>query len=123
MEQCEKAISVALNLPDEFSDDRTLYKEAFALGCQIGKPVYDMFYLILARRNNGLLTKQKPPNHFSNHRSRLRIKNLFFVRQHWRQFRIFAGQGICSRVQRFLQARRVGAASLALFEPGFLFLF
>ncbi len=55
MEQCEKAVSVALNLPDEYSDDKTLYKEAFALGCQIGKPIYDMFYLILARRNNGLL--------------------------------------------------------------------
>lgn len=55
MDQCEKAISVALNLPDEFSDDKTLYKEAFALGCQLGKPIYDMFYLILARRNNGFL--------------------------------------------------------------------
>jgi predicted nucleic acid-binding protein len=60
LEQCEKALEYAINLPDEYSDDRSLYREAFSLGCTIGKPVYDMFYLVLARRNNGyLLTLDK----------------------------------------------------------------
>lgn len=55
LEQCEKALEYAINLPDEYCDDRTLYKEAFALGCKVGKPVYDMLYLVLARRNSGYL--------------------------------------------------------------------
>ena len=55
LEQCEKGIEFSVNLPDEYSDDHTLYKEAFALGCQISKPIYDMFYLVLARRNSGYL--------------------------------------------------------------------
>lgn len=60
LEQCDKAIEYAINLPDEYCDDQTLYKEAFSLGCKVGKPVYDMFYLVLARRNSGyLLTLDK----------------------------------------------------------------
>jgi predicted nucleic acid-binding protein len=60
LEQCEKAIEYALDLPDEYCDDRTLYREAFSLGCKVSKPVYDMFYLVLARRYNGyLLTLDK----------------------------------------------------------------
>ncbi len=60
MEQCEKAVEYAISLPDEYCDDQTLYREAFSLGCQIGKPIYDMFYLVLARRNSGhLLTLDK----------------------------------------------------------------
>ncbi len=60
LEQCERAIDYAINLPDEYCDDRILYREAFSLGCKIGKPVYDMFYLVLARRNSGyLLTLDK----------------------------------------------------------------
>ena len=60
LEQCEKAIEFAINLPDEYCDDLTLYKEAFSLSCKVGKPVYDMFYLVLARRNSGhLLTLDK----------------------------------------------------------------
>lgn len=60
LEQCEKAIEYAVDLPDEYCDDRTLYKEAFLLGCKVSKPVYDMFYLVLARRNSGyLLTLDK----------------------------------------------------------------
>ena len=55
MEQCEKGIEFSLQLPDEFSDDKILYKEAFALACQTKQPAYDMFYLVLARRNNSYL--------------------------------------------------------------------
>lgn len=60
LEQCEKAIEYAVDIPDEYCDDRTLYREAFSLGCKVNKPIYDMFYLVLARRNNGyLLTLDK----------------------------------------------------------------
>ncbi|MCK4619275.1 MAG: type II toxin-antitoxin system VapC family toxin [Desulfobacterales bacterium] len=55
LEQCEKAVEYAIALPDEYSNDLTLYRESFSLGYLIGKPVYDMFYLVLARRNNGYL--------------------------------------------------------------------
>ena len=55
MEQCENGIEFSLNLIDEYSDDKLLYKEAFSLSCVESKPVYDMFYLVLARRNNGYL--------------------------------------------------------------------
>ena len=60
LDQCEKAIEFTVGLPDEYCDDRILYKEAFSLGCKVGKPIYDMFYLVLARRNSGyLLTLDK----------------------------------------------------------------
>ncbi|MBW2165543.1 MAG: type II toxin-antitoxin system VapC family toxin [Deltaproteobacteria bacterium] len=55
LEQCEKAVEYAIALPDEYSNDLILYRESFSLGCLVGKPVYDMFYLVLARRNNGYL--------------------------------------------------------------------
>lgn len=55
VEQCEKGIDFSVRLPDEYSDDKTMYREAFMLGCQTEKPVYDMFYIVLARRNNGHL--------------------------------------------------------------------
>ncbi|MBC2714404.1 MAG: type II toxin-antitoxin system VapC family toxin [Desulfobacteraceae bacterium] len=55
LEQCEKAVEYAIALPDEYSNDLTLYRESFSLGGLVGKPVFDMFYLVLARRNNGYL--------------------------------------------------------------------
>jgi len=55
MEQCEIAVEHSIALPDEFSNDKDLFREAFSIGCRVGKPIYDMFYLILARRNNGYL--------------------------------------------------------------------
>lgn len=61
IEQCEKAIEQAVALPDEYFDEKTFYKEAFALACLAERPVYDMYFLVLARRNNGfLLTLDKP---------------------------------------------------------------
>ncbi len=55
IEECEKGLVHALSLPDEFSDDRDLCLEAFSLSCITQRPVYDMFYLVLARRHNGYL--------------------------------------------------------------------
>ena len=55
LELCEQAIDSAVSLPDEFFNEKDLYKEAFALGCLSQKPIYDMFFLVLARRSNGYL--------------------------------------------------------------------
>ena len=52
---CEQAIDSAVSLPDEFFNEKDLYKEAFALGCLSQKPIYDMLFLVLARRSNGYL--------------------------------------------------------------------
>ena len=55
LELCEQAIDSAVLLPDEFISEKDLYKEAFALGCLTQKPICDMYFLVLARRNNGYL--------------------------------------------------------------------
>lgn len=49
---CEKSIDTAISLPDDFISELELYREAFGLACITRKPVYDMLYLVLARRNN-----------------------------------------------------------------------
>ena len=60
IDSCEKAIDLAISLPDDFISEKELFKEAFALACMTKMTVYDMFYLVLARRNNGcLLTLDK----------------------------------------------------------------
>ncbi|WP_168442731.1 type II toxin-antitoxin system VapC family toxin [Pontiella desulfatans] len=55
MEHAEAAMELALELPDSLADVRELYTEAFAMACRTRHPVYDMLYLVLARRNNALL--------------------------------------------------------------------
>jgi len=51
----EKALEYTLELVDLFEPSEALFREAFGLSCQIGNPVYDSLYLILARRNNAIL--------------------------------------------------------------------
>ncbi len=52
---CEGYLNNALSLVDELVPSSELYAEAFALACQYKHSVYDMLYLVLARRNNGVL--------------------------------------------------------------------
>ena len=52
---CEKALEQALALPDDFINELELYREAFKLSCTLDHSVYDMLYLLAARRNNGIL--------------------------------------------------------------------
>lgn len=60
LDACERAIAQGLALPDTFSDDRDLQREAFAMACRCKRPVYDMLYLVLARRQSArLLTTDK----------------------------------------------------------------
>lgn len=50
-ETSERAVAQGLALPDTLADDVGLSREAFAMACLCGTPVYDMFYLVLARRH------------------------------------------------------------------------
>lgn len=52
---CERALEQALALPDDFINEYDLCREAFKLSCTLEHPVYDMLYLVTARRNNGIL--------------------------------------------------------------------
>ncbi|MBC8453846.1 type II toxin-antitoxin system VapC family toxin, partial [PVC group bacterium] len=59
-EKAEQGIELALKLPDSLANDSELFKEAFSMSCITKHPVYDMMYLVLARRNNAiLLTKDR----------------------------------------------------------------
>lgn len=55
VEECECLLEQTISLPDEFTDDRELFREAFLLSRLHQKPIYDMMYLALAQRNDGLL--------------------------------------------------------------------
>ncbi len=52
---CEKGIEQAIGLPDDFIDEKDIWREAFKLACNLNRSVYDMLYLVVARRNNGIL--------------------------------------------------------------------
>ena len=52
---CEKGLEQTIGLPDDFIDERNLYREAFKLACTLDHSVYDMLYLVVARRNNATL--------------------------------------------------------------------
>lgn len=59
-EICEHLIAKGMALPDTVADDRELYREAFAMACACTSTVYDMMYLVLARRNSAhLLTMDR----------------------------------------------------------------
>ena len=54
-DKCEKPIDRIVSLPDEYVNEMQLYRESFKLGCMLDHSVYDMIYLVLARRNNAIL--------------------------------------------------------------------
>ena len=54
-DECEKSIDHIVSLPDEYVNERDLYLESFKLGCMLDHSIYDMIYLVLARRNNATL--------------------------------------------------------------------
>ena len=55
IETCEQLNALTIELVDGFISAKELYREAFALSCQLGYSVYDCLYLVLARRNNAYL--------------------------------------------------------------------
>ena len=54
-DECEKSIDHIVSIPDEYVNELDLYRESFKLGCMLDRSVYDMIYLVLARRNNATL--------------------------------------------------------------------
>ena len=55
LETCERCLEQAVALPDEFFSEKEFYREAFMLSCTADHPIYDIVYLVLARRNNAFL--------------------------------------------------------------------
>jgi predicted nucleic acid-binding protein len=55
IESCKKGIENALSIVDDIISSKELHQEAFALSCLGKQPVYDTLFLVLARRNNGIL--------------------------------------------------------------------
>ena len=55
LDHCEPALSQAIGLMDAFIPAEALYQEAFGLAVTTQRAVYDMFFLVLARRHNAIL--------------------------------------------------------------------
>ncbi|MFQ5710080.1 MAG: type II toxin-antitoxin system VapC family toxin [bacterium] len=55
LDVCEEMLELTMALSDDFVESSGMYKEAFALACSTHHPVYDTLYLVLARRENGML--------------------------------------------------------------------
>ncbi len=59
-EKCETGISYCIELIDDFVDTKEICHEVFAESIKSKHSSYDIFYLIVARRNNStLLSKDK----------------------------------------------------------------
>ena len=54
-DECIQYILDGINLVNEFVNTRELWQEAFSESVSNGHSAYDMFYLVVARRNNGIL--------------------------------------------------------------------
>lgn len=55
LQDCELGLEQAIALPDDFIDEHDFFREAFKLSSTLGHSVYDIMYLIAARRNNAVL--------------------------------------------------------------------
>jgi predicted nucleic acid-binding protein len=54
-EMCNEKIEEGINFIDDFISSKDLWKEAFGEGIKNDHPIYDLYYAVLARRNNGKL--------------------------------------------------------------------
>ncbi len=57
-EECEKALEYCLGLFDDIIETRNLCREAFYEAIKHKHPIYDIFYLIMARRNGAFLVSK-----------------------------------------------------------------
>ena len=55
LQDCERCLEQAIALPDDFIDEHDFFREAFKLSSTLNHSVYDIMYLIAARRNNAVL--------------------------------------------------------------------
>jgi predicted nucleic acid-binding protein len=54
-EMCDEKIEDGISFIDDFISSKDLWKEAFGEGIKNDHSIYDMYYAVLARRNNGKL--------------------------------------------------------------------
>jgi predicted nucleic acid-binding protein len=54
-EECIQLVEDGIELIDDFIEAKELWKESLAEGIKSGHSVYDLYYLVLARRNDGLM--------------------------------------------------------------------
>jgi predicted nucleic acid-binding protein len=54
-EECTQALATALDLPDDLIPMKAQAAECFAEAMRAGHPVYDLMYVVLARRHGALL--------------------------------------------------------------------
>jgi predicted nucleic acid-binding protein len=59
--ECEQYVADGIELIDDFHDCNELWKEALGEGIRSNHSIYDMYYLILARRNDGILVTNDAP--------------------------------------------------------------
>jgi predicted nucleic acid-binding protein len=58
--ECEKVLDLCINLVDDIVTTRDLCREALSEAIRFKHPAYDMFYLVLARRNGAyILSRDK----------------------------------------------------------------
>jgi predicted nucleic acid-binding protein len=53
--ECIKYIEDGIDLADTFIETKYFWREAFTEGIRNNHSVYDMYYAVIARRNNGVL--------------------------------------------------------------------
>ncbi|UTC74927.1 type II toxin-antitoxin system VapC family toxin [Treponema sp. OMZ 792] len=54
-EDCIQYVQDGLDMVDDFIDANTLWKESLSEGIKNNHSIYDMYYLVLTRRNDGTL--------------------------------------------------------------------
>jgi len=60
LDKCDKGISFCIDLVDDFIETKSICREVFSEAMKNNHSAYDLFYLIVARRNNaGIITKDK----------------------------------------------------------------
>ena len=60
-EDCIQLVEDGINLIDDFIDVKELWKESLGEGIKNNHSIYDMYYAVLARRNDAILiTNEKP---------------------------------------------------------------
>jgi predicted nucleic acid-binding protein len=54
-DECVQYINDGINYVDKFIDSKELWQEAFSEGINNNHSIYDMFYMVVTRRNDGIL--------------------------------------------------------------------
>jgi len=72
-EICLNGIEFCINLIDDFVSSKELWRESYSEGIKNQSSVYDMFYLVTARRSSGLIVSMDKKLNFIAEKEGLRI--------------------------------------------------